>query len=117
MAGVQALIDQQTAQHWGNPNTVFYELAAAEYGAGGNRDCTSTRGKKASASCVFYDETEGDMDVDCTGAYDCYLPSGDYGVLSKEATRYKPAFRAGKGWDFTTGIGTINVANLVNAWR
>jgi hypothetical protein len=65
---------------------------------------------------VFYDVTEGDNDIDCTGAYNCYLPSGAYGVLSTNAMKYKPSWRAGIGWDFPTGIGTVNVANLLNAW-
>ena len=29
------------------------------------------------------------------------------------ATGYEPAFPATNGWDFATGIGTINVYNLV----
>lgn len=117
MAGVQALINQKTGQSWGNPNTVYYALAKAEYGSIGDRKCNSTRGNKAAQGCVFYDVEEGDNNIDCTGRFDCYLPSGTYGVLSATDRKYKIAYGAKKGWDFATGIGTINVANLLDAWH
>jgi hypothetical protein len=37
-------------------------------------------------------------------------------VLSTSNTAYAPAYAATKGWDFATGIGTINAYNLVHAW-
>jgi hypothetical protein len=62
---------------------------------------------------VFYDVTAGDMDVNCTGSHDCYRPSGENGVLSTSDSSDKPAFSAATGWDFATGIGTLNAYNLV----
>ena len=56
------------------------------------------------------------MDVNCTGTHNCYLPSGTNGVLSTVDTRYVRAFGTRKGWDFATGIGTVNAANLVDNW-
>ena len=56
------------------------------------------------------------MDVNCTGTHNCYLPSGRNGVLSTSTTSYKPAYGTTTGWDFATGIGTVNAANLVNNW-
>jgi hypothetical protein len=116
MAGVMALIAQKTGGRQGNPNPAFYALAAAEYGSGGDPACVSTQGNGVSSSCVFYDVQQGDMDVNCTGANSCYLPSGKYGVLSTTDSTYLPAYGTGTGWDFATGIGTVNVANLLNAW-
>ncbi len=116
MAGVQALIAQKTGQSWGNPNTELYALAASEYGSTGDKRCNASKGNKAARSCVFYDVQAGDMDVNCTGTNSCYLPSGKYGVLSTADSKFKPAYRSAVGWDFATGIGTVNVANLVNAW-
>ena len=68
----------------GNPNSIYYQLAATEYGASGSATCNSTSGNDASAaSCIFYDVTQGDIDVNCTGTHNCYLPGGQpYGVLS-----------------------------------
>ncbi len=116
LAGVQALIAQKTGQSWGNANVTYYMLARAEYGAAGDGKCNSTRGNKAASTCVFYDVEEGDNNNDCTGQYDCYLPSGEYGVLSTTDRKYRIAYGATKGWDFATGIGTVNVANLLDAW-
>jgi hypothetical protein len=60
--------------------------------------------------------TAGDNDVNCRGSHDCYDPSGTNGVLSASDNSYAIAYAARKGWDFATGIGTVNAANLVNNW-
>src|SRR5208337_4568213 len=116
MAGIQALVNQKLGARVGNPNPVYYSLAATEYGASGDSSCNSTLGNAAGSSCVFYDVTLGDMDVNCTGTYDCYLPSGTYGVLSTSDSSYLPAYGTQTGWDFATGIGTVNAYNLAVAW-
>jgi len=115
MAGIQALINQKAGGPQGNPAPVYYQLAAAEYGAAGNSSCNSSNGSAVSASCIFYDVTLGDMDVDCTGP-NCYLADGSVGVLSTANSSFSPAYGTGVGWDFATGIGTINASNLVNGW-
>ena len=121
-AGIQALINQYTGSTQGNPNPVFYKLAAAEYGASGSSACNSSNGNTVSASCIFYDVTAGDMVVPCavnpstSNFYSCYVPSGKYGVMSTNAGAYAPAFAASLGWDFATGIGTVNVYNLITNW-
>jgi subtilase family serine protease len=139
-AGIQALINQKTGQSWGNTNVQYYALAAAEYGPSGNASCNSNLGPGESSTCVFNDITSGDFNVDCdftvrgsritfvTTAPNCYRGnnanvgvgsfSGNnaapgYGVIP---TAYDPMYKAATGWDFTTGIGTPNVANLVNAF-
>ena len=114
MAGIQALVDQKTGERQGNPNPVYYALAKKEYGAQGNSKCNSSLGNKVGASCIFHDVTLGDMDVNCTGTFDCYVPSGEYGVLSTSTSAYDPAYGTATGWDYATGIGTINAAKLVN---
>jgi hypothetical protein len=115
MAGIQALINQYTGSRWGNPNPKYYALARTEYGTSGNTSCNSTDNSVGN-SCVFYDVTLGDIDAPCTGSYNCYLPSGTYGVLSTSDSKSQPAYPATSGWDFATGIGTVNVANLVLAF-
>jgi len=132
MAGIQALVDQRLNARQGNPNPVLYALAATEYGVSGNTSCNSTLGKTVASTCVFYDITLGDNDVNCasfqdlglslpgltyTGPVNCYAASSnEMGVLSTSNTAYAPAYAATKGWDFATGIGTINAYNLVHAW-
>jgi subtilase family serine protease len=116
MAGIQALVNQKQGAAQGNPNPVYYALAATEYGTKGNSACYSIKGKGASKSCIFYDDTQGDMDVNCTGTHSCYKPSGRYGVLSTSDSAYDRAYGTNVGWDFATGIGSVNAANLVNGW-
>jgi subtilase family serine protease len=116
-AGFQALIvEKEKGKPQGNPNPVLYQLAAKEYGKSGDANCNST-GKKVASTCIFYDVTAGDDDAVCKkGALDCYAPSGNVGVLSTSKKKYAPAFSTGIGWDFATGIGTVNVANLIKSW-
>jgi subtilase family serine protease len=116
VAGIQALVDQSAGERQGNPNYVYYALARQEYGGRGNNSCNSTLGTGVDKSCTFNDVTLGDMDVNCLGAFNCFTPSGTNGVLSVTSNAYEPAFRANAGWDFATGIGTLNVNNLVTNW-
>ena len=120
LAGMQALVNQNTASRWGNPNPYYYALAAAEYGSGGTSVCLSSN--SPSNSCTFYDVTQGDMDVVCAGTTGCYGSTGSgrsivYGVLSTSSSSLAPAFGTTSGWDFATGIGTVNAYNLVNNWN
>jgi hypothetical protein len=120
-AGIQALVNQYTGSAQGLPNYVYYKIAAAEYGASGNSGCNSSNGNTVNTSCIFYDVTLGDDDAPCKAdtdgvLYDCYLPSGTYGVISTDNNSYQPAYTTGIGWDFPTGIGTANVYNLVTNW-
>ena len=117
MAAMQSLVNQKTGSSWGNPNPTYYNLAKAEYGTAGNSSCNSTAGGAASSGCTFYDVTQGDMDVNCTGSYNCYLPSGTNGVLSTTNSAYNKAYGTQTGWDFATGIGTVNAYNLVFNWN
>jgi subtilase family serine protease len=123
MAGIQALVDQVHGAQ-GNPNTVYYTIAKAEYGASGSTACNSNNlpvpGRGSATACVFYDVTLGDMNVNCRlgggrGAtlHSCYRPTGTNGVLSTSNSAYQPAYVTGSGWDFATGIGTVNAFNLV----
>jgi subtilase family serine protease len=115
MAGIQALINQKAGGPQGNPAPIYYQLAAAEYGSSGSSSCNSDNGNAVGSGCIFYDVTSGDMDVDCVGS-NCYLADGTVGVLSTSNTSFAPAYGTNVGWDFATGIGTVNAANLVNNW-
>jgi subtilase family serine protease len=116
VAGIQALVNQATGEPQGNPNYVYYALARQEYGGRGNNSCNSTLGTGVDKSCTFNDVTLGDMDVNCLGPFNCFTPSGTNGVLSVTSKAYEKAYSANAGWDFATGIGTLNVNNLVTNW-
>ncbi len=114
LAGVQALVNQAWGPRQGNPDYAYYAIAHHEYGSNGNSSCNSDQ--NGGGDCVFHDVTLGDIDVDCVGTVKCFDPSGAVGVLSLSTTVYDPAYRAHKGWDFATGIGTLDVTRLVLAW-
>jgi subtilase family serine protease len=116
MAGVQALINQKKNAAQGNPNPRLYSLAKSVYGPSGNSACNSST---VAGSCAFHDITLGDMDVNCSpGSPNCYDPANarNGGVLSTSTSSFAPAYSTANGWDFSTGIGSINVTALVNQW-
>jgi subtilase family serine protease len=117
LAGIHALVEQKHGNGMGNPNPIYYQLAAAEYGAGGSSSCNSSNGNLVGSTCTFYDVTQGDIDVNCpSGSPNCYRPTGTNGVLSTSTSTYLPAYGTATGWDFATGLGSINAANLVANW-
>jgi subtilase family serine protease len=113
LAGVQALVNQRWGGYQGNPNYAYYALANFEYGKRGNASCNSTNG--TGRSCTFHDVTLGDMDVNCRGKVNCFLPSGTNGVLSVSSKKDQPAYAAAPGWDFATGLGTLDVNQIVRS--
>lgn len=124
MAGIQALVNEhQGGKSQGLVNPTYYSLANTEYGASGSTTCNSSNGNAIGSSCIFNDVTLGDMDVPCRalsgrggGTFNCYLPSGTNGVLSTSNSSYSKAYGTAVGWDFATGIGTVNAYNLVMNW-
>jgi subtilase family serine protease len=117
MAGVQALINERTGSAWGDANVELYRLAAKAYGPAGNNFCNSTKGNVIDPACLFNDVRLGDDDQDCiAGSADCFAPAGPRGVLSTSTAAYRPSFLVTKGYDFPSGIGTINATNLVLGW-
>ncbi len=121
LAGIMALVNQKSGANQGLPNPRLYALAAAEFGAGGSAACNSSLGNQVGSSCFFYDVTQGDMDVPCTGTINCfgYSKAGStttYGALSPSNMVFSAAYGTTTGWDFATGIGTVNAYNLVYGW-
>jgi len=116
VAGIQALVNQKMGGSQGNPNFVYYALARQQYGFDGNPQCNSSLGTRADLGCVFHDVTMGNDSQDCKGPNNCFLPSGTYGVMSQSDSSYQPAFRTHPGYDFPSGIGTIDAGNLVSNW-
>jgi subtilase family serine protease len=86
MAGIQALVNQKAAARQGNPNPTYYAIANSEYGASGSTNCNSSTqpllSRGLSTTCIFYDVTQGDIDLNCRTAHSCYIPSGTNGVLN-----------------------------------
>ena len=128
LAGVFALIKQATGERLGQPNYVLYNMAGKQFGVGSftGSSCNgsgasgvSATSSTPSSNCIFYDIQTGNISLDCKpGSTDCYtLSGGDYGILSTSTIAEDPAFPTNQGWDMATGIGSINIANLVNNWQ
>jgi subtilase family serine protease len=122
-ASIQALINQKAGAPQGNPDPILYDLARLEYGSASDpngsqlKACNSNLGNGVASTCIFNDVTTGSNTVPCYGTNDCYGSTlNDYGILSRSDTQLLPAYPAKTGWDFATGLGSINVTNLVNAW-
>jgi hypothetical protein len=106
MAGVMALINQKTGSPQGLANAELYRLGAKQ-----TYSACRTEGLTTSTSCYFNDIDTGTNAMPCSaGSPDCTVKtSGDtYGVLS--------GYSATTGFDNATGLGSLNVANVVNAW-
>ena len=110
-ASIMALVDQQMATlnptqgpRQGQADYVLYPLAAAqEANAALTGQCngSNTTTLPNITSCVFNDVTVGNNSV--PGEVDYGLASADY--------------QAGVGYDMASGLGSVNVANLVNQWN
>ena len=120
MAGIQALVNQSAGGAQGNPNYVYYQLAA-------NASCDSSNGDSAVSGCVFHNITKGDIDVNCGGTVNCFGSTTSRfggrggggsvdGALSVSAQSFAPAYGTGGGWSFASGNGSVNAYNLVHAW-
>ena len=86
-AGILALINQATGSSGlGNVNPMLYALAA-------------------SSPTAFHDITSGNNNAPCTaGSKNCPAGTTSFG------------FSAGAGYDQVTGLGSLDVANLISAW-
>jgi subtilase family serine protease len=115
LAGIQALVNQNSGARQGNPNYVYYQLAAFPG--------------------IFHNVTQGDIDVNCGGTMACFgatqsAPAaggrgsrGGFGssvsyngALSTSGTSLLPAYPTGTPWNFATGLGSVDAYNLVMSW-
>jgi hypothetical protein len=124
MAGIQALINQKFGRQ-GDANYVYYALAREQFRHLHTEACdaSKTNGQLPASSCVFHDVTRGDIDIPCGRNsdgkfYDCHGASGStiVGELSKTDSRDEPAYLAHPGYDFATGLGSVDALSLFDAW-
>jgi hypothetical protein len=129
MSGVQALINQAIGDRSGNILPAFYNIASKEYGTNGAPNtqmlaaCNSSNGTDESSTCVFNDVTVGDIVQPCfAGSLGCYSGSNNltnqFGITEGgdgNSQTLSPAWQTNAGYDQATGLGTVNVTNLVNA--
>ncbi len=96
-AGIMALVNQKTGARQGQANYVLYRLAATE-------TLSQCNGSKTAAlpanTCIFNDVTLGNNAV-----------PGEAGFGGAGAK-----YQSTVGYDLATGLGSVNVANLINRW-
>jgi subtilase family serine protease len=118
-AGIAALIQETLGGALGNPAPDFYTVAKAQYTtANGLTQCNSTLGNKVSAACAFYDITAGDIAEPCNkGTLNCAANKEStmgIGVLRTQVDgKSVVAYPATPGYSLATGLGTVNVTNLL----
>lgn len=90
--GIMALVRQKIGTRVGQADYVFYKLAATETLA----NCTGSKASPVpNSNCIFYDTTVGNNIVPG-------ITNGDYASTV--------------GYDRATGLGSVNITNLVNQW-
>jgi hypothetical protein len=106
MASAQALIDAANGGRQGNANYYYYALANNQYTAS-TTACQAVNGTAASptvtlpaSNCNFHDIVAGSNIV----------PTATTGTTGF-------GFSAGTGYDETTGLGSVNIANVANNWH
>jgi len=132
MAGVMALINQKAGGAQGNPNSQLYALAGKQ-----TYSKCSAESATSSGSCYFNDIDTGTIDMPCDlgATLGGYAPG--YGITTPAAGTVSPnctafntgdlvgtltnssgnaAYDAVTGFDLATGLGSLNVSNVVNAW-
>jgi hypothetical protein len=129
-AGVMAMINQYMAAQspsvprQGNANYELYTLANNQVTAATSCTSDSSPNTASNTGCTFYDITTGSNSVPCAGAsLGCSNTSGTStfaGVVEQATSSGAPdgtvAWVAGSGYDLATGLGSVNVYNLVHKW-
>jgi Pro-kumamolisin, activation domain/Bacterial Ig-like domain (group 3) len=116
-AGIMArVIQQQAGARQGNANFVLYQL----YKNNPAKVCTSNAAAVTASGCIFYDTVTGNNSVACQGGTTNCSNTGtaanQYGVLVDPAHLGNPAWMTKTGYDLATGLGSLNVTNLLAAW-
>jgi subtilase family serine protease len=120
MAGVMALINQKTGVTQGFANPELYTLAHSQsYGA------CSAESVTAGGTCMFNDIDTGNNAAPCdegvfVTTYDspnCTAPDSTLGYPdNQQGIGILSGYSAGTGYDLATGLGSLNVTNVVNNW-
>lgn len=116
-AGIVALLNQSTGSAQGLVNPNLYALAGQSWA-----NCQS--GSAQTSACIFNQVSSGTIAMPCnaaatqqTGATGCnILTNGD---IIAETTQANGAlgYNAAVGYNLATGLGSLNVASLVNEWN
>jgi len=110
-AGVMALVEQKVGAYQGQANYQLYKLAAQQSPSAcySNTETNPTQ----PTPCVFHDVTSGSNAISCDfGRADCTVAVSGSTVFGD-----LKGYSATKGYDQASGLGSVNAANLVDAWE
>jgi subtilase family serine protease len=129
MAGIGGLLVSYTGSRQGLLNPALYALAKAQFTATATKSSCYSNGQTSNtgvttsrpiSSCTFNDVTSSNNSMPCAaGSTNCYVNAGaGYGMLSSTgAASLTVGFPSTPGYDEVTGIGTLNVNNLLVNWK
>lgn len=111
MAGIMALVNQKMGVQ-GNPNAELYNLASKQtYG-----NCSTETGT-ISNGCYFNDIDAGTGSIAGNISSPCQPGTPNCTVAhTGDSAAVLSGYDSGTGFDLATGLGSMNVANVVNAW-
>jgi len=119
---IVALLNQATGgQRQGNVNYGLYFLAAHDTNYTSNL-CNASLPATPNGACIFNDVTKGNIGVACakgsTSVVDnstswCQGAGSTFGVTVANGS---VAYSAGPQYDLATGLGSVNVTNLLTKW-
>ncbi len=97
MAGIQALVNQSIGSWQGQADFIYYPLASQH-------------------SAVFHDVTVGGNQVLCyPGSLNCVV--GSSAATNSIGYNVENGYAAGTGYDLATGLGSVDVAKLIQYWN
>ncbi len=92
MAGILALVEQSTGARLGQAAAQIYNLYNGTH-----------------AATIFHDITQGNNSVSCKkGSANC--------AKNKNGYYYETGYNAGTGYDLTSGLGSVDAAQLIQFW-
>ena len=116
MAGVMALINQKTGVTQGFANPELYKLAATQ----NYSSCSAESVTAGSATCLFNDIDKETNAMPCDASDATPNCTASYSTLGYSDSEYGlgilTGYSAATGFDLATGLGSLNVANVVNNW-
>lgn len=111
MAGVMALVNQKLGGPQGNAAPIMYKLASRQTYS----DCDSSTVTNSSA-CYFNDIKTGTISMPCDNGFNGYFSPDCTVANSSSQVGVTSGYDAGTAYDTATGLGSMNVANVVNGW-
>jgi subtilase family serine protease len=124
-AGIQALVDQSASGRQGVAAPVLYAIASQTYGSASATSapaslavCSTDNPNVASSGCVFHNVLRGGISSNCftpTGNCTGGLAAAGLTTQTADGSSYVE-YAAQPGWSFASGLGSVDAANLANAW-